>query len=75
MSNIKIKMHGHQFYSEIKGKVLLWCQTVEKFEDSYFQVPCVIVQGDNSIEVIPLNADTASAVSVFFNLIEERVRK
>lgn len=27
------------------------------------------------IEVIPLNADTASAVSVFFNLIEERVRK
>lgn len=27
------------------------------------------------IEVIPFNADTASAVSVFFNLIEERVRK
>lgn len=27
------------------------------------------------IEVTPLNDDTASAVSVFFNLIEERVRK
>lgn len=52
---IKIKKHGHQYYSEISGEVLSWCQTVEEFQGVYLQVPCVIIKTKQGlIQTIPL---------------------
>ena len=53
---IKIKIHGHQHYSEISGEALLWCQTAEKFEEGYLQVPCVVVRNDETgcVSAIPM---------------------
>lgn len=52
--NILIKIHGHQLYREVSGRVLSWGQTVEHYGEQPMQVPCVTLQHDGKIEVVSL---------------------
>lgn len=56
--NIKVKIHGHQHYSEYTGRVLGWVQTVENFQsgndDKFLQVPAVIIKTKGGISIVSL---------------------
>ena len=51
---VTIKINGHHYFSEISGEVLLWCQTVERFDRKMLQVPAVIIKNEKEIAVIAL---------------------
>lgn len=54
---IKIEEHGHQYFREYIGEVIMWSHTVEKFENSYMQVPCVLIKCEKCIEKISLRTE------------------
>ena len=54
---IKIKANGHQFYSEITGRVMKWVETAEKFGDRYLQVPAVVIKTESTIQIVPLKQE------------------
>lgn len=54
---IKIIKQGHQYYREIIGEVVNWCQTAEMFNKIYLNVPAVMVKTEKNIECIPLKSE------------------
>lgn len=53
---IKVITEGHQFYNAREGEVLAWTNTVEHFDGAPMQVPAVLLQVDDMVELIPLKS-------------------
>lgn len=51
---VKVKTHGHQFYSETIGKVIKWCSAVESYSGKHMEVPAVLMHISDSIVLVPL---------------------
>ena len=55
---IKVKIHGHQHYSEVIGEVAYWCSAVEQYSRSPpLQVPAVLINTGEKIELVPLQRE------------------
>jgi hypothetical protein len=54
---VDVVIEGHQYYESVQGFALCWGQTVEKFGDSYMQVPSVTLATKVGVQVIPLRME------------------
>ena len=56
---ITVETNGHQMYSKATGEVIFWCQSVERFQNQYLQVPTVFIKNEdnNLIQKIPLQTE------------------
>lgn len=51
---IAIEASGHHVGYSVEGEVIEWCQTVENYDGKYLQVPAVIVNTKDGIEIVSL---------------------
>lgn len=53
-TKVKITVTGHQIFNQFECTLLRVCESVEKFDDKYLQVPALVVEDDDGIAIINL---------------------
>ena len=57
ITRVRIIIEGHQLYREVEGELLHVGSTAERFDNTWLQVPCMIVRSDDGeVHVVSLKS-------------------